>query len=142
MKLKFIILLFSFYFSILNIAVADIYIITNKITTKNSITKKELAAIYLLKKGYWADGNIIIPLNLSAQSTLREQFSQKIFKRSTREMGSYWNKMAFQGLNPPLTQASEQAVLLFIQRVPNSVAYMGHKPNSDQVKVLLKLRNN
>ncbi|MFK5948243.1 MAG: hypothetical protein QM500_05695, partial [Methylococcales bacterium] len=84
---------------------------------------------------------VIIPINLSAQSTLREQLSQIIFKRSTREMGNYWNKMVFNGLNPPLTQASEPAALLFIQRVPNAVAYVAHKPDNDQVKVLLKLRN-
>jgi len=121
---------------------ADIYIITHAETKVPSISRKELAAIYLLKKNYWPDDSPIVPLNLPAQNALREQFSLDIFKRSTREMGEYWNKMSFKGVKPPITQASEQAALLFIQRVPNTIAYVGDKPpENKQVKILLQLKN-
>jgi len=142
MKLKYLLLCFIFNFLAPVTCWADIYIITHAETKVPSISRKELAAIYLLKKNYWPDDSPIVPLNLPAQNALREQFSLDIFKRSTREMGEYWNKMSFKGVKPPITQASEQAALLFIQRVPNTIAYVGDKPpENKQVKILLQLKN-
>jgi len=118
---------------------ADIYIVTQKNAPIEHISQQDLTAIYLKKKVYWDNSELILPINLSAQSPLREQLSQIIFKRSTRAMGSYWDKMSFKGVSPPLIQASQQAALLFIQRIPNSIGYTSIKPDNSLLKVLLKL---
>jgi len=118
---------------------ADIYIITHPSTPIQSISRKDLAAIYLRKKRYWKDDSPIVPINLSALSPLRDQFTQTIFNRAPHEMGGYWNKMSFKGIHPPLIQSSEQTALLFIQRVPNTIAYVSSRPDNNLVKVLLTL---
>ncbi len=119
---------------------ADIYIITHRNTAVESISRQQLAAIYLLKKNYWdADDSTIIPLNLPAQSIIRKRFTQVIFNRSPQMLGDYWNKMSFKGVNPPLTQSSEQAALLFIKRVPGAISYVSQRPDDTLVKILLSI---
>jgi hypothetical protein len=118
---------------------ADIYIITHISTPIETISKEELATIYLLKKTYWDDSLPITPINLSANTTLHQQFTQQVFKRSPRRMETYWNNMSYKGIKPPVTESSENSVHLFVKRVPGAIAYTTKKPSDKNVKILFKL---
>ncbi len=121
----------------INLANAELYIIANKeLSTINKLTKEEISAIYLLKKKHWDDGEEIIPINLPVQSNAREHFSQQIFDSSPEKLGTYWDQMLFKGINPPITQNSEQAVELFVGRMKGAIGYVETKPQSTQVKIL------
>lgn len=122
-----------------NAAGADLYIIANKELPINEIGKNDIAAIYLLKQKQWQNGEPIVPINLPAQTSARAVFTDKIFDSSPEKLGSYWDKMLFQGINPPITQNSEQAVILFVERLKGAIGYVEAEPNNPQVKVIHKL---
>lgn len=121
------------------VARADIYVIANKALTLSQLTKDDIAAIYLLKKKHWEDGEPMVPINLPVQSEARTLFTEQVFDSSPEKLGSYWDKMLFKGITPPLTQNSEQAVMLFVERVKGAIGYVESKPDNSQVKIVYKI---
>lgn len=118
---------------------ADIYVIANKALALNDLSKEDIAAIYLLKKKHWDDGEPMLPINLPAQSPARNQFTEQIFDSTPEKLGGYWDKMLFKGITPPLTQNSEQAVTLFVERMKGAIGYVENKPDNPNVKIMYKL---
>lgn len=117
-------------------ASADLYIIANKDLPVGQLDKDDIAAIYLLKKKHWDNGEAIMPINLPAQAEARNRFSAEIFDSTPDKLGSYWDKMLFKGETPPVTQNSEQAVVLFVERIKGAIGYVETKPQSPQIKIL------
>ena len=102
----------------------------------SQLDRNEIAAIYLLKKKRWENGEDIMPINLSAQAEARHHFTAEIFDSTPEKLGSYWDKMLFKGENPPITQNSEQAVIMFVERIKGAIGYVETKPQSSQIKIL------
>jgi len=115
---------------------ADLYIIANKDLSAAQLDKDDIAAIYLLKKKHWENGDDIMPINLPAQADARTRFTAEIFDSTPDKLGSYWDKMLFKGETPPVTQNSEQAVILFVERIKGAIGYVETKPQSPQIKIL------
>jgi ABC-type phosphate transport system substrate-binding protein len=119
-----------------SIAQADLYIIANKELPATQLDKDDIAAIYLLKKKHWENGEDIMPINLPAQAEARTRFTAEIFDSTPEKLGDYWDKMLFKGETPPVTQNSEQAVILFVERIKSAIGYVETKPQSPQIKIL------
>ncbi|MCK9635953.1 MAG: hypothetical protein M0R41_06720 [Methylobacter tundripaludum] len=115
---------------------ADLYIIANKDLPVAQLDKDDIAAIYLLKKKHWENGEDIMPINLPAKADARTHFTAEIFDSTPEKLGSYWDKMLFKGETPPVTQNSEQAVVLFVERIKGAIGYVETKPQSPQIKIL------
>lgn len=120
----------------LSCAWGDLYIIANKELPIAQLDKSAIAAIYLLKKKQWDNGEDIMPINLPAQADARNHFSAEIFDSTPEKLGSYWDQMLFKGEMPPVIQNSEPAVILFVERIKGAIGYVETKPKSLQVKVL------
>jgi len=119
-----------------SIAWADLYIIANKELPATQLDKEDIAAIYLLKKKHWENGDDIMPINLPPQADARTRFTAEIFDSTPDKLGRYWDKMLFKGETPPVTQNSEQAVVLFVERIKGAIGYVETKPQSPQIKIL------
>jgi ABC-type phosphate transport system substrate-binding protein len=124
-----------------SIAWADLYIIANKDLPVAQLDKDDIAAIYLLKKKHWENGDDIMPINLPAQADARTRFTAEVFDSTPEKLGSYWDKMLFKGETPPVTQNSEQAVILFVERIKGAIGYVETKPQSPQIKILQQFSN-
>ena len=122
-------------------ASADLFIIVSKDLPITQLDKSDIAAIYLLKKKHWENGDDIMPINLPAQADARTRFTAEIFDSTPEKLGSYWDKMLFKGETPPVTQNSEQAVILFVERVKGAIGYVETKPQSPQIKILQQFSN-
>lgn len=104
-----------------------------------TISTEQLADIYMLKKTFWTDKTQVVPVNREASSTVRERFSEAIFKLSPQELAEYWNRLRFQGKLPPLVQTSDQAVLGFVRSVPGAIGYVDASQAPADVKILMRL---
>ena len=114
---------------------ADLYIIANKDLSIEKLEKSDIAAIYLLKKKHWENGEDIMPINLPATADARTHFTAQVFDSTPEKLGSYWDKMLFKGETPPVTQNSEQAVIMFVERIKGAIGYVETKPQSSQIKI-------
>jgi ABC-type phosphate transport system substrate-binding protein len=132
-------LLFLFLFLTHFVHAEGLLVIASIQVPVESISKEELAAIYLAKKMTWSEGLPVVPVNHEASSSLREYFSTAVFERSTRELAEHWNRLRFQGKLPPLVQTSDQAVLNFVRSVPGAIGYVDVNQPTSGVKVLIKI---
>ncbi len=119
---------------------ADLFIIANKELPIEKLEKSEISAIYLLKKKHWENGEDIMPINLPATAEARTHFSAQVFDSTPEKLGSYWDKMLFKGETPPVTQNSEQAVVMFVERIKGAIGYVETKPQSSQIKILQQFK--
>ena len=119
---------------------ADIVIIANLGVAATTLTPEELSGIYLLRKRTWQDGTKIIPVNREAGSRTRTIFTVRILRQQQSILNSYWDKMYFKGVMPPLVQESDQAVLAFVQNVPGAVGYLSASTALKNVKVLAEIK--
>ncbi len=99
----------------------------------------DMAAIYLKKKRFWGNGRAIVPLNRDASSSVRTTFTQHVFGDQARRLGVYWNRQYFQGVLPPATLASDEAVKRFVAAEPNAIGYIRASVADRSVKVVLHL---
>lgn len=83
-----------------------------------------LRRIFLIRQRFWPSGTTAHPVNLPAASPIRERFSLDVFGQTVKEMAPYWNDRYFHGTRPPPTVASQQAVILFVERTEGGVGYV------------------
>ena len=80
--------------------------------------------IFMLRQRFWPDGTPARPVNLPASSPIRERFSLAVLQASVRDLASYWDERYFHGTRPPVSVASEEAMLLFVARTKGAVGYV------------------
>lgn len=102
-------------------------IVVNAQSPAPSLDRAALRRIFLLRQRLWSDGTRAAPVNLPAETPLREQFSRTVLGGGSRDFATYWNDLYFHGTQPPPTVASEQAVLLFVARTPGAVGYVSEE---------------
>ena len=105
----------------------------------SEISLEQLANIYTMKKVFWTNKIRVVPINHRVASEERKRFSKAVFNLSPKEVGDYWNRLRYQGKLPPVIQASDQAVLGFVRRVPGAIGYINANQKPAGVKILLRL---
>jgi len=88
------------------------------------LSTKNLNLIYWRKQRFWPNGIRIKPVNLRSQNPLRVQFSQTTLGSTPKEQIDYWNGQYFNGILPPHTVNSEEAVLRYVTQTKGAVGYV------------------
>ncbi len=104
-----------------------------------ALSQEEIAQIYLRRKRFWNDGSVIVPLNLPSQAPLREHFSQLVLNQTEPRLADYWNRLYFEGILPPATLASTEAVRRYVASDPNAIGYVPAAEVDASVRVILHL---
>jgi ABC-type phosphate transport system substrate-binding protein len=136
--MRFLLLIFGVLWTSVGQA-EELLVIASTQVPDATISVKQLADIYLMKKTFWADKTQVVPVNREASSAEREKFSAAVFNLSLQEQAEYLNRLSFQGKLPPLVQTSDQAVLGFVRSVPGAIGYINANQAPTGVKVLLRL---
>lgn len=123
-----------------NLWAADFVVIANPSVPAITITSAELSEIYLLRTNAWEDGIRIVPVNRESGSNARSEFSARILKQQQSALNTYWDKMHYKGMTPPLIQESDKAVLAFVQKVPGAIGYVSASAELKHVKVLAEFQ--
>ena len=100
----------------------------------------DLAQIYLKQRRFWSDGKPIVAVNRNAGSEARESFSEAVFGAEARGHVAYWNRQYFKGILPPLTLASDEAVLRFVAADSRAIGYVHSSRVDETVRVALRLK--
>lgn len=117
----------------------ELLIITSNQVPDVHISVEQLADVYMLKKNFWTDHTLVVPVNREVSSPEREKFSEAVFNLSPQELAEYWNRLRFQGKFPPLIQTSDEAVLGFVRSIPGAIGYIKANHAPTDVKILLRL---
>ena len=90
------------------------------------LQKKEVAKLFLKKVKEWKDQKQTVePVDLAADSPIRERFSQEVLDRTMSAIKAYWQKEIFSGRGvPPVEKASDNDVLTFISEHVGAIGYV------------------
>jgi ABC-type phosphate transport system substrate-binding protein len=103
---------------------AVIAVIVNPSLHNIQIKPEQLNVIFWRKQLYWPNGKRIKAVNLNSEHSLRLQFSQAVLGSAPTKQIDYWNGQYFNGVLPPHTLNSEEAVLRFIAINESAIGYV------------------
>ena len=104
-----------------------------------ALSSTEIAQIYLKQRRFWPDGGRIVPVNRESGSPLREAFARQVLGANANQLVVYWNRQYFQGVLPPATLASDEAVKRFVASERLAIGYVRPEVVDDSVRVVLQL---
>jgi ABC-type phosphate transport system substrate-binding protein len=134
-KLLFVVAQFFF----LSTICAEVAVIVHQDNTNSSISKNEVARIYLGKLKSFPNGSDAIPIDLNSGDAKKE-FYAKVVRKSDAQLRAYWSRIIFTGKGqPPRQESSEDSVLNLISTNPNLVGYVQASKVTDNVKVILTI---
>jgi len=100
-------------------------IIVNETNPADTISTQQLENFFMKKTGAWGNGQPVIPVDQTASSSTRDDFSKTIFGRDTNAIKSYWQRQIFSGRGvPPPEKASDDEVLAFVRVNPGAIGYV------------------
>lgn len=97
----------------------------------------ELRRMYLKQRRFWPDGDPIVPINRE-DGMLRRAFDRLLDDEPTR-LGAYWNRRYFEGVFPPITLASDEAIRRYVASRPNAVGYIDARMVDASVSVAFRM---
>lgn len=103
------------------------------------LTIEELRAIYLKQETFWDDGSPITAINRDAGTDVRESFSRQVFGRGSGALAAYWNERYIEGIFPPPTLGSDEAVLKYVAANKNAIGYVPLGMVDATVRVVLRI---
>ncbi len=90
-----------------------------------TLSRSAVGKMFLGNIERWPDGREVSPIDCSASSQTRIQFSRTIHGRSVTSITSYWQRRLFSGTGtPPPLAASDREVLAFVRSRPGAIGYV------------------
>ncbi|MCW8333668.1 hypothetical protein [Vibrio paucivorans] len=119
-----------------SIARAEIYVVVSQNSQIDSISKSELAALYLGRKRTIDQDTRIYPLDREGE--IRSQFFESITNMSVNQVNAYWAKLRFSGRVQPLDSCNDNTELeQHLISNPASIGYTLQKPSDKHLKVVM-----
>ena len=117
---------------------AAFVVVVNNANPVSSLSTSELSKLFMKRMSTWIDGRPAEPVDLPAESPVREEFSQVVHGKSALAIAAYWRHQIFAGRGaPPAQRETEVEVLELVRRNVNAVGYVSAGATLDgSVKVL------
>jgi hypothetical protein len=114
-----------------------IAVITHPGNEVPSVTRSELARMFLKKQTAWSNGERCIPIDQRGESTIRREFSRLVLQTTVYEMKRYWIQETMTGnAKPPVSLESASTVKKYVQKLPGAVGYIYLDEVDESVRVL------
>ena len=116
----------------------DFSVIVNVSNPVSTLSKDEVAKLFLKKTVSWGSGQTASPVELPPSAKVRELFAREVLNKSVAQVRSYWQQQIFSGRDvPPPEKPSEDDVLAFVRANPNAIGYVSRSANIGRgVKVI------
>jgi len=94
----------------------------NRVTSASRV----LVSRYFLKKAsHWDNGAIVLPVDLPADSPVRDAFSRRVLSKSVSSIKAYWQQQIFSGREiPPPEKTGEADALEFVRSNAAAIGYV------------------
>lgn len=100
-------------------------VIVNAANPVTSLSKAEVARMFLKKTVTWESGESVAPVELPQATKAREAFAREILGKSLSQVKSYWQQQIFSGRDvPPPEKRNDGDVLAFVRANANAIGYV------------------
>jgi ABC-type phosphate transport system substrate-binding protein len=90
-----------------------------------SLSRGELAKIFLKKTTSWSGDGAIAPVDQAVSSGAREAFSRSVHGKGAKAIKQYWNQQIYSGRAvPPPELSSDAKVIAFVAANPGAIGYV------------------
>ena len=111
-------------------------IVVNPSNPMTSISKDEVARIFLKKTTKFSDGRTASPVDLAVNSSVRESFSRSVLGKPASAVDAYWQQQICSGRDIPPHQKSEAAAISCVHANENGIAYVSPSADTSGLKVI------
>ncbi len=112
-------------------------VVTHVDNPLETITRSELARIFLKQQSTWPDGSRCIPIDQRGDSKIRREFSKLVLQRSVYDVKRYWMQETMTGnAKPPVSLESAATVKKYLQKIEGAVAYIYLDEVDESVRIL------
>ena len=121
---------------------SDVFVVAAASSTFQSISAKDLQALYMGRRQETKDGNPVQATDLPRDHPLRQQFYARLTGMTAAQVNSHWSRLLFSGRStPPVILSNPEAVFGFLLRTPNTLGYTSSPPTpASGLKVVMVLR--
>lgn len=100
-------------------------VVVNDQNAVSAMSRAQVTRYFLKKISRWDSGAVAMPVDLPADSPVREAFTRRILAKSVSSVKAYWQQQIFSGRDvPPPEKPTDDAVLDFVQKNPSAIAYV------------------
>lgn len=118
----------------------EIAVIVSPNNTTETITTIQAANIFLGKVKTMPNGKLIIPIDQSRKSKVRDSFYLKLVNKNPNQLNAYWARQVFTGKSQPPNQVEDDnEVKLLIADNPSMVGYISSDQVDSSIKVILTI---
>jgi ABC-type phosphate transport system substrate-binding protein len=118
-------------------ASADVVAVVSAKSQATSLSKAQVADIFLGKAIRFPDGTRAIPIDQAEGSADRDEFYDKVAGKTAAQIKAYWSKIIFTGRGqPPPTVANTIEMRKRIGENPAAIGYIDRRMVDDTVKVV------
>ena len=113
-------------------------VIVNAANPVSSMSKDEVAKLFLKKNLNWQSGATVAAVELPMNAKAREAFARDVLGKTLSQVKSYWQQQIFSGRDvPPPEKPTDNDVVAFVRSNPNAIGYVSKSADVGRgVKVL------
>lgn len=120
---------------------SSIVVVVHPDSGVDRLSKDEVIDIFLGRYRKLPSGKMALPIDVSEASPVRASFYQRLVKKTSAEMSSYWARLVFSGqTSPPFLVPDTKTALELVQSSPNAIAYVDRASVTTSVKVVFELQ--
>lgn len=98
----------------------------------------ELRRIYLKQRRFWPDDAPIVAIN-HEPGPVRAVFDRLVLGAELDHVVTYWDRRYFEGVFPPITLASDEAVRRYVASKPDAIGYVAASMVDASVRIAFRL---
>lgn len=112
-------------------------LVVNSQNPASALPRKQVSAMFLKKVTAWEHGGKVAPVDLGADSPVREIFTKDVHGKTVAAVKGYWQQLIFSGRGvPPPEKSSDAEVIAFVKASPGAVGYVSLQQATADVKVV------
>lgn len=120
-----------------NKCLADVSIIVHP-SDSSTASERDIRQVFLGRSTSLPGGQKVSPVNLPEGHPAREEFNEKVLKKSDGQLKAYWSGRIFTGKGlPPKELASDENIIHVVSSFPGCIGYISTESVTDAVKVLI-----
>jgi ABC-type phosphate transport system substrate-binding protein len=119
---------------------ADIVVVVSDKSDVTSLSKNQLADIFLGKAARYPNGRLAVPIDQSEGAAARDEFYARFIGKSAAQLKAHWSKIIFTGRGqPPRATSNSSDTKRLLRENPNAISYIEQSEVDATVRVVRTL---
>ena len=118
---------------------SELVLVVHKNNPTTTLSRSELIDLYMGKYVAFPDGSKAVPVDIEDDVETKKEFYKSLVGMPLTRVNAYWSKVKFSGrARPPTQQKDEKAILDFVKKTQNAIAYVHKSSVTGDVKVVYR----